>query len=273
MQEYRKQVWLSYEEWTEDDVIHLLLGREPLVPFLGDMPEGWEDFLCSAHEAVRHSGLARTVTPHGVSFNPRDVIEWAGRHKKEWPWFPFHSEDEFPSDDSPRKPRTADQAETPNEAASSNYTTRLLEAVYAARKEHWDSFNPDDVTTAPKAATVREWLKKNHGVSGRMAMAIATILRGDEVRTGPRHDSPQGSSGRIHTTYLLDAMEAARKRYWDEYAGDDISAAKTNKVIVEWLLQEYGESSSKPRGEKMSKFMAQSMATILRKDGLRTGVR
>jgi hypothetical protein len=124
MQEYRKQVWLSYEEWTEDDVVHLLLGREPLVPFLGDMPEDWDDWLCSAEAAVRHSGLARTVTPHGNTFNPRDVIEWASRHKKEWPWFPFHSEDKVPSDVSPRKQGRAVQVGIQNEETIINELKR-----------------------------------------------------------------------------------------------------------------------------------------------------
>jgi len=89
MLEHRKQVWLGYEVWFENDVAHLLLGREPLVPFFGDMPEDWLDRLCSAEKAIKCSGLVGTDTPHGISLNPKDVIEWGNLHKKDWPLFPF----------------------------------------------------------------------------------------------------------------------------------------------------------------------------------------
>jgi hypothetical protein len=88
MLEHRKQVWLSYEVWFEDDIAHLLLGREPLAPFLAGKPDNWESLLCAAKEAVQNSGLVGKDAYHGVEFNPQEVIAWANKNK-EWPLFPF----------------------------------------------------------------------------------------------------------------------------------------------------------------------------------------
>jgi len=93
MYESRKREWLEYDEWTEDDVAHLLLGREPFVPFMGNKPEGWEDALLLAYEAVSRSGLTGTVRPKGMSYFPADVVRWANKHREAWPWFPFSLED------------------------------------------------------------------------------------------------------------------------------------------------------------------------------------
>jgi hypothetical protein len=68
--------------------------------------------------------------------------------------------------------------------------------------------------------------------------------------------------GRHHTA-ALDHLEAAAKRFWVNYDPKDDTTAPINAVVSEWLQTE----------RKLSKSLANSMATILRADGLPTGPR
>lgn len=66
-----------------------------------------------------------------------------------------------------------------------NHSTQLLEALEAAGKKFWVNHDPSDPSTAPKNKDVADFLKQR-GVSGVLADAMATILRQDGLRTGPR---------------------------------------------------------------------------------------
>lgn len=66
-----------------------------------------------------------------------------------------------------------------------------------------------------------------------------------------------------HHTELLGHLEAAAKRFWVNYDPSDPNSANTNATVSEWLQEE----------RKVSKNMADSIATILRPDGLPTGPR
>ena len=67
-----------------------------------------------------------------------------------------------------------------------------------------------------------------------------------------------------HHTKQLGHLEAAARKFWGQY---DPANAKTtapkNETVIDWLVTERG----------VSKAVAQSMATILRADGLPTGPR
>lgn len=66
-----------------------------------------------------------------------------------------------------------------------------------------------------------------------------------------------------HHTELLGHLEAAAKRYWVNYEPTDATTAPTNKEVAEWLMNE----------RKLSQKMAESIASMLRPDGLATGPR
>jgi hypothetical protein len=67
-----------------------------------------------------------------------------------------------------------------------------------------------------------------------------------------------------HHTELLGHLEAAARRYWGEnYDPSDASTAPINATVSEWLQTE----------RKVSKTMADSIASLLRPDGLPTGPR
>ncbi|MDO9277150.1 MAG: hypothetical protein Q7U05_01125 [Polaromonas sp.] len=67
-----------------------------------------------------------------------------------------------------------------------------------------------------------------------------------------------------HHTELLGHLAAAARRYWgDNYDPLDTSTAPTNATVSEWLQTKH----------KVSRTMADSIASILRPDGLPTGPR
>ena len=81
-------------------------------------------------------------------------------------------------------------------------------------------------------------------------------------------DAAQNTPGRWpwgnHHTELLGHLEAAARRYWGEnYVPSDPTTAPTNATVSEWLQTE----------RKVSKTMADSIASMLRPDGLPTGPR
>lgn len=81
--------------------------------------------------------------------------------------------------------------------------------------------------------------------------------RQDHSATEP--DWPWGS----HHTELLGHLDAAARRYWVNYDPQDNTTAPTNKDVSAWLQNERG----------LSETMANSIASILRADGLPTGPR
>jgi hypothetical protein len=66
-----------------------------------------------------------------------------------------------------------------------------------------------------------------------------------------------------HHTKLLGHLEAAAMRYWVNFDPADPKTANTNETVSEWLCRE----------RKVSRTMADAIASILRADGLPTGPR
>lgn len=77
----------------------------------------------------------------------------------------------------------------------------------------------------------------------------------------------QAPSGRWpwgnHHTELLGHLDATARRYWQNYDATDATTAPTIKDVAEWLVNE----------RKLSQKMAESIASMLRPDGLPTGPR
>lgn len=67
-----------------------------------------------------------------------------------------------------------------------NHETKLLGDMGAACKKFWTNYDPAQIDTAPTNEAVASWLHKERNVSKRLAEAIASILRVDDLRTGPR---------------------------------------------------------------------------------------
>jgi hypothetical protein len=67
-----------------------------------------------------------------------------------------------------------------------NHHTEWLGHLEAAAKRWWSLYDPTDATTAPTNTNVSDWLQKERGLSQTKADAMASILRPDGLRTGPR---------------------------------------------------------------------------------------
>lgn len=64
--------------------------------------------------------------------------------------------------------------------------TESLGHLEAAAIRFWRLYDPADPSTAPTNDMVSGWLRDERGVSKDKANAIASILRADGLRTGPR---------------------------------------------------------------------------------------
>ena len=65
------------------------------------------------------------------------------------------------------------------------HETKLLRNLANAAEKFWKLYDPEDPTTAPTNEAVTKYLE-GEGVARRTAETMATILRADGLRTGPR---------------------------------------------------------------------------------------
>lgn len=83
---------------------------------------------------------------------------------------------------------------TPNELSTGafqwpwgSYQTKDLHVLAQAADKFWKNFDPTDHSTAPTNEMVIVWLE-GKGVSRRKAEVIASLLRADDLPTGPRKE-------------------------------------------------------------------------------------
>lgn len=67
-----------------------------------------------------------------------------------------------------------------------DHHTENLGHLEAAAKRFWINYDPDDISTAPTNKEISDWLIESRAVSGKLAENIASILRPEGLRTGPR---------------------------------------------------------------------------------------
>jgi hypothetical protein len=67
-----------------------------------------------------------------------------------------------------------------------DHHTKALGHLETAARQWWSSFDPEQPDTAPTNKDVSEWLIDKLGLSEKMADAIASILRADDLKPGRR---------------------------------------------------------------------------------------
>ena len=67
-----------------------------------------------------------------------------------------------------------------------SHHTDTLGHLEAAAERFWVNYDPTDATTAPTNSDVSNWLQKNKKISKAKANSIASMLRPDDLPTGPR---------------------------------------------------------------------------------------
>lgn len=123
----------------------------------------------------------------------------------------------------------------------------------------------------PIISRIRDDVKKGlvKAANGRIDREeVVRYLKDQNLRTHYQFDLTQPSSltgwpWGSHHTERLGQLEAAARRFWVNYDPSDISTAPTNAEVSDWLQKEH----------EATKTTADSIATILRPDGLPTGPR
>lgn len=77
-------------------------------------------------------------------------------------------------------------ATPPTSARWPAHETKKLTALRLAAVKFWSNYDPSQPDTAPKNETVIQWLQKEHGIGATPAAEMASILRPESLRTGPR---------------------------------------------------------------------------------------
>ncbi len=66
------------------------------------------------------------------------------------------------------------------------YETKNLLILEAAARKFWASYDRSKPSSAPMNKEIIHWIESEHRISNNIASAVATILRAEEVKTGPR---------------------------------------------------------------------------------------
>ena len=128
---------------------------------------------------------------HGFSVDP-DCIDKAMQLHKEQDNFLAQTQElrerhTAPLLEYPQRVQDAAFPNAPNAARWPNHDTKKLEALRLAAHKFWGrNYDPAQPDTAPKNDTVIEWLQKEHGIGATPAAEMASILRPESLRTGPR---------------------------------------------------------------------------------------
>ena len=69
------------------------------------------------------------------------------------------------------------------------HETKNLTALRRAALKWWARYDPSQPDTAPTNQQVIDWLQTEHKLSATLAGAMATILRADDLKAGPRRNS------------------------------------------------------------------------------------
>ena len=142
---------------------------------LPTIPATLRDLLHSADVAVLSGRLTTSRTSGSDRMQSEvdlaDFTTWlqSGRHD--------------PPDGFPWKSR--ELVAGPNHWPWGTYQTKDLEILALAADRFWKNYDPADKSTAPTNETVAAWLV-DKGISTRKAEYIASILRADDLPTGPR---------------------------------------------------------------------------------------
>ena len=144
-------------------------------------PNGYQDLLRSLKVSVLNKSVAvnRMIEyPHDtIHVTWVELVRWAGSKGYD-----------IPSDLSEivtSLSRTNSEGAAPSWPWGQHTTTLLGHLDLAARK-FWVNYDPTDATTAPTNTKVAEWLVTEGRLSQKAADSIASILRADDLPTGPR---------------------------------------------------------------------------------------
>lgn len=181
--------WLRMGTWSKREALMLICGADPDIEGYPLRPLLYFALDFDPSDAFdQYEELDRLWQSDGLQAgrqSPDSFIDWAHSKGVDIPWLVASSqeiEDEGVDSMAIDSPLVEDQRKWP----WGNYETRLLETLALAVEKFWVRYDPDDISTAPTNETVEDWLIKDQGLAKRTAEVMATILRADNIRPGPR---------------------------------------------------------------------------------------
>lgn len=175
--DYKNAISKAFHEFLGDPIEHLHPGHDdPLIELVSVQLEKLRHRYFQYDDETTYSDWFADVSKsafHNQEFARQKIVNWLATtgmksvyrfdrgqanplqtQKSRWPWGDHH--------------------------------TVNLDHLEAAARRFWVGYDPSDSTTANTNSTVIEWLQTERKVSGKMAEAIATMLRPDGLPTGPR---------------------------------------------------------------------------------------
>lgn len=184
------RAWLNTDPLSLEQAVFLALGVAPTPS--AKHPPGYHALLARVQRAVQFGNLPAICVPksswdgYAAHFSPKVhgldealvyqkvLSEWLAKSGVTAMFFHAGPEE------------WAEPKETPEGSWPwGAHTTKNLEHLAAAGQKFWQRYDPADYTTAPLNDDVVSWLRAR-GVSQRTAEVMATILRADNLPTGPR---------------------------------------------------------------------------------------
>jgi hypothetical protein len=171
--------WALRDTWHITEGAMLILGFEPyeIKTDWWPPPDPPPRFLDICDTARRSRG----VTLKGDEVSPPDFLAWARKKEYRVPRKLEEAVNRF----HPKAEGRPQGATAGPKWPWGSHETELLRHLAAAADRWWKNYDPSNPTTAPKNQEVIDWLKKQ-GVAERNAQVMATILRADNLPTGPR---------------------------------------------------------------------------------------
>jgi len=129
--------------------------------------------------------------PLGADITPADFVRWVASSKCNWtlpPELLAIAEQSQLAEHAPSDRSQSNSAATSGRWPWGDYETALLRCLDAAASRYWVNYDPTDPTTARTNDEVADWLQSEFKLSQNKAQAIATILRADDLPTGPRRE-------------------------------------------------------------------------------------
>lgn len=186
--------WSRVTPWTIDQATALVLGKAPELLSIEAMrfhasnaplAFNYQRKYDLALQAIKQGLLDKKVTP-------RLFIAWAKKTGLDIPPQLIKEVNKSDFVIADLKKTHQELNEEDEQVSSSgtktpwgNHTTKKLHLMYLAYERFWTNYDPDDPSTASTNEQVADWLVQQ-GMSKRASEIIATILRADGLRTGPR---------------------------------------------------------------------------------------
>ncbi len=211
--------WKFKKEFTPREIASLILGLEPseakveqIYPVIHRLKEDFSRFiknlqtkLAASDDDIEYgselqsSRIKRTLEENLTNENKSYYCEWLDKELKDFEVQTFSSSDVAQWESSVEshlhfkhsfiestKSCGPEEEHKRTKWPWGEYETKNLLMLEAVVRKFWASYDRSKPNKAPMNKEIIHWLETEHGMSNNIASAVATILKAEEVKTGPR---------------------------------------------------------------------------------------